>query len=283
VERFAAVLGDIDLEISRRGRRWLALGAEVVAFAADDDAGWTRLRAEGDLLARWRAAGVPVPCVVREVPAARIQVRERLHGITGAVVEPLLFGGDPPRGAARYRTDAPLSPFGACLADSYGELAARIRNAVSLADGAAVGVGARPAGDLGAAIAMLAETSAPRHVVAEVARAQAWLLAPPLPSAVIHGDLHFHNLCLADTGAITGVFDLDDAGADAAETELHYVHSLGPRFVARALAAYGAHDRREVERAHLRIALGHLLWHGPAAPRHASIVEWISAAVERLL
>lgn len=277
------MLGDIALEISRRERRWLAIGSDVVAFAADDDAGWARLRAEAELLARWRAAGVPAPCVLRDVPAARIQVRQRMHGITGVTVEPLLFGGDPPRGVARYAADAPLSAFGERLADSYGELAARIRGAMTLADGVAVGFGPRDTGDLDLAIATLATTSAPPHVVTAVTRARGWLVAPPVRTAVIHGDLHFSNMCLADDGAIVGVFDLDESGVDAPETELHYLHSLGPRFVARALAAYGVHDRREVERAHLRIALGHLLWHGVSSARHGSIVEWICAAVEHLL
>jgi hypothetical protein len=283
MDRFAAVLGDIALEISRRERRWLAIGTDVVAFAADDDAGWTRLRVEAELLARWRAAGVPAPRVLRDIPTARIQVRERMHGITGSIVEPLLFGGEPPRGVARYAADAPLSAFGERLAHSYGELAARIRGAVTLADGRALGFAPRDIGDLDAAIAILATTSAPSHVVAAVTRARAWLVAPPVPSAIIHGDLHFSNMCLADDGAIVGVFDLDDSAADAAETDLQYVHSLGPRFVARALAAYGAHDRRAVERAHLRTAIGHLLWHGPQSERRASIVDWIGAAVEHLL
>lgn len=283
VDRFAAVLGDNALEIVRRERRWLAIGSDIVAFAADDDDGWARLRAEGALLARWRAAGVCAPRVLREISTARIQVRERMHGITGALVEPLLFGCEPPRGVARYAADAPLSAFGERLAESYGELAARIRGAVTLADGAALGFGPRSIGDLDAAIDILATTSAPPHVVAAVTRARAWLIAPPVPTAVIHGDLHFFNMCLASDGAVVGVFDLDDSATDAAETELHYVHSLGPRFVARALAAYGAHDRRAVERAHLRIAIGHLLWHGPKSERHAAIVGWICAAVEHLL
>ena len=37
--RFAAVI-DGTFEVSRRESRWLALGEHVVAFAADDDAGW---------------------------------------------------------------------------------------------------------------------------------------------------------------------------------------------------------------------------------------------------
>jgi len=34
---------------------------------------------------------------------------------------------------------------------------------------------------------------------------------PQPPHAVIHGDMHFHNMCVAPCGAITGVFDLGDA------------------------------------------------------------------------
>jgi hypothetical protein len=48
-----------------------------------------------------------------------------------------------------------------------------------------------------------------------------------------------HNLCIAADGAITGVFDVGDAGPDAPETDLQYAHSLGPRFVEIATRAYG--------------------------------------------
>jgi len=90
-------------------------------------------------------------------------------------------------------------------------------------------------------------------------------------------------MCLAEDGSIIGVFDLGDAGIDAAATELLYVHSLCSRCVAIALDAYGAIDLDAGRRAHLRTALGHLIRHGPGTTRHPSIVSWITAAIERLL
>lgn len=64
-------------ELSRREDRWLALGADVVGFAAFDARGWDRLVAEARLLARWRAAGVPAPRVLHEDAARRVQRRRR--------------------------------------------------------------------------------------------------------------------------------------------------------------------------------------------------------------
>jgi hypothetical protein len=64
-------------------------------------------------------------------------------------------------------------------------------------------------------------------------------------------------------------------------TEFLYVESLGSRFMATALDAYGPISADEVRRAHVRVALGHLIWHPPGTPRHESIVSWVSAALER--
>jgi len=280
--RFEAVVGE-PVEVSRRESRWLAMGSERVAFGADDDTGWKRLEREAWLLERWRAAGVPVPRVLRADATRRVQVRERLHGVTGEVVEPRAYGCEPP--AVRVRLDgAPLTAFGERLAASYGELAARIRRAVSLADGVAAGLGptSHRTLDLDDAIARLHASSASTAAKVAAERARAWLTAIPQADAVIHGDLHFHNMVLAEDGTITGVFDLGDSGLDAAATELLYAPSLGSRFLAIALDAYGAIDVEAVSRAHLRTALDHLIWHGPGTPRHASIVEWITAALERL-
>ena len=286
--RFAAALGGA-FELSRRDTGWLAMADDVVAFAPDDDAGWRRLGSEAWLLERWRAAGIPVPRMLRADAALGVQVRERMHGLTGdaVVAEPhrsLLFDGPLPTVRARF-DGAPLSAFGERLAASYGELAARIRRAVSIADATAAGLGptSRRTLDLDDAIARLHATDAPAVTKAAAERARAWLAAIPPPDAVIHADLHFFNMCLARDGAIIGVFDLGDAGLDAAATELLYLHSLGSRFVAIALDAYGAIDLEAVRRAHLRTALDHLIWHGPGTPRHASIVAWVTIALERLL
>ena len=282
--RFAGLLGATTIDVSRREKRWLALGEDVVAFAADDADGWARLVAEARLLARWRATGVPVPHVLDEDAVRRVQVRERLHGLTGEVVEPLLFGGARPDARARLAEGAPLSAFGARLAASYGELAARIHASVPLVDADALALGRRARADLDAALAKLRDdVSVPASVIDAIVRALPWLSVPPPATAVIHGDLHFHNLCLADDGTISGVFDLDEAGVDAAETDFQYVHSLGPDFVAIAVRAYGRTlDMEAIRHAHLYSAITHILWHGPGTPRHASIVAWITAAIEAL-
>ena len=281
--RFDAVLGE-PVELSRREDRWLALGADVIGFAAVDARGWARLVAEGRLLVRWRAAGVPAPRVLDERAALRVQVRDRLHGLTGEAIEPLLFGGAPPDARGRFADDAPLSRFGARLAASYGELAAQIHAAVPAADPLASALGPRAPMDIDAALAALRDDpSVTAATIEAVARAMPWLAATPPATAVIHGDLHFHNLCLSADGTITGVFDLGDAGGDAPEADLQYAHSLGPRFVAVAVHAYRRPlDMNAIRRAHLRTALTHILWHGPGTPRHRSIVAWIEAAFAAL-
>jgi hypothetical protein len=284
--RFAGLLGAYQLV--RRESGWLALAADLVVFAPDDDAGWRRLGREAWLLDRWRAAGVPAPRVVGEDAARRIQMRERLPGLTGddlhseSGASPLYDG---PLPDARARLDgAPLSAFGARLAASYGDLAARIHRAVAVADATAAGFGptSRRTLDVDEAIAHLQATQASVAAKRAALRARDWLATLPPLDAVIHADLHFFNLCAAADGSISGVFDAGDAGLDAAATDLMYVHSLGSRFAAIALGVYGAIDVDAVRHAHLRAALDHVLGHGPGTPRHASIVGWATAAFERL-
>lgn len=74
-----------------------------------------------------------------------------------------------------------------------------------------------------------------------------------------------------------------DAGADAPEIDLQYVHSLGPRFVAIATSAAGRPlDAAAIRRAHLRTALTHILCNGRGTPRYPRIIAWIEATFERL-
>jgi hypothetical protein len=286
--RFAAAL-DAAFDLSWRETRWLALAADRVAFAAVDDAGWRRLEVEAWLLERWRSAGVPAPRVVQHDHGRGVQVRERLHGLTGLDIHTEsgrspLYDRELPDARERL-DDAPLSELGRRLAASYGNLAARIRRAVPIADANAAGLGltSRRSIDVDDAIARL-ETSQASPVIARAARrARDWLVALPPPDAVIHADLHFFNMCVDTNGTITGLFDLSDAGIDAASQELSLVHSLGSRFAAIAIDAYGPVDVEAVRRAHLRSALDHVMWHGPGTPRHESIMAWASAAFERLL
>jgi aminoglycoside phosphotransferase len=288
-ERFAH-LGEV--AISRRDDRWLALGTDIVAFGADTDDEWKRLEVEAELLRRWRAAGVPVPRVISADPDRRLQLRERLDGITGEAVEPLLFGiaaessiaHGMPDGRLRLDETCPLSPFGARLAESYGELCARMHAALSLDDARAFGIGEKPHMDLDAALVRLAESPIERGHVERAVRARRWIAEPSPITVVVHGDLHFHNMCLAADGTIMGVFDVGDAHLDGPATELHYVHSLGPRFVAGVLDAYGAPvDIERVKRAHVRTAIDHLQFVPPSAERYPSIIRWIAAVIEHLV
>src|SRR5262249_43023018 len=140
--------------------------------------------------------------------------------------------------------DAPLSKFGATLAASYGDLAARIRSAVSVSQATAAGLGptSRRSIDIEDAIVRLVRSSASEAAKAAAVRARDWLVEIPPPDAVIHADLHFFNMCVAADGTITGVFDASDAGVDAAAQELSMLHSLGSRFATIAVDAYGSVD-----------------------------------------
>ncbi len=288
-DRFAH-LGEV--AVSRRDDRWLALGSDIVAFGADTDDEWKRLEVEAELLRRWSAAGVPVPRVIGIDTARRIQLRERMDGITGEAVEPLLFGIEAPSSIAPGMPDArsrldeacPLSPFGVRLAESYGERCARMHAAVSVDDARAFGIREKPRMDLDAALVCLGASPVERRLVERAVRAKRWIAEPPPITVVVHGDLHFHNMCLAADGTITGLFDLGDAHLDGPATELHYVHSLGPRFVAGVLAAYGAPvDIELVKRAHVRMAIDHLEFVSPSAERYPSIVRWVTSVIERLV
>jgi hypothetical protein len=292
---------DSAFQLSRREDRWLAMGDTFVAFAANDDAEWARLRSVAQLIERWHSAGVPVPRVIDECD--QVLVRERLDGIMGEIVEPLLFGSATltdlgrispftragerlpwalPDGFTRLDAGCPLSPFGARLAQSYGEMAARMHGAIAMDE--ISGITVRPPMDLDAALDRLRATSVPRELVEKAERERAWIAEGPANSVIVHGDLHFHNMCLAQDGSIIGVFDLGDAHADGPESEFHYVHSLGPRFVEIATAAYGAPlDGEAVRRAHVRTALGHLEWVGHDSPRHPSIISWVTAVLTRLV
>lgn len=294
---------DGGFELSRRDDRWLALGDNYVAFAADNDREWARLQTEAKLIEHYRAVGVPVPCILEE--RDHVQVRERLDGIMGEIVEPLLFGSATiadlgrispftsagtrlpwalPDGSGRLADNCPLSAFGERLAHSYGELAAKLHGAIAVNEAIEIGITTRAPMDLDEALARLRTTSIDRALVAKAHAASAWIAEGPPPSCVIHGDLHFHNMCLAPDGSITGVFDTGDAHLDGPESEFLYVHSLGPRFVEIAMAAYGAPlDEAHVRRAHVRTALGHLVFVGEDSPRWPAMLSWNTAVLTSLL
>lgn len=278
-ERFAAVI-DAPFTVARRDDRWIAMGDEVVAMICDEP---RRQAAEAWLLERWRAGGVPVGRVIAE--RAGVQVRERLEGITGEALHreapdaPMFVALPEVRGRL---VSAPLSDFGVRVAESYGELAARIRRAVDPADAGMLGVAESRTLEVDAALAALAASAASEDAKRIAAKRRDWIAAVAAPDAVIHGDLHFHNMCTDAGGTITGVWDLGGAGHDTAMNELLYIGSLGREFAACVIAAYGSVDRDAIDRAHVRVALGHVLDHRPGMPRHDAVVAWAEAVLEAL-
>ncbi|MCA9623331.1 MAG: phosphotransferase [Myxococcales bacterium] len=210
---------------------------------------------------------------------------EGLGGWVGDGVVERIFGASP--GAIdRYDPDTPLTAFGARVAAAYGRLAARI-HAASPPRELARALGRRPAVDVDGATALLRAYGAPPEVLATLSGARSWLGDATPALVVVHGDLHFHNLCLAPDGEIVGVFDVDEAGRDEAWADLQYVHSMGPRYVEAALASYAVEscspvDAEAVRRRHLLAALDHLHAHPPGRPRHASVVRWVTQALRHL-
>lgn len=58
---------------------------------------------------------------------------------------------------------------------------------------------------------------------------------------LVHGDLWGGNMAVdPDTGALKGLFDLDDAGLADRHVDFMYFHSFGDAFTRRTLAAYSA-------------------------------------------
>lgn len=277
--RLRAVVGETAAVPQLRETRWIAVGDTYVAFIADDAGAWARLSAEGALLGIWRDADIPAPLVLEEVPGLRVQIRARLDGLTGAAIEPLIFGR--PNVPDRYAPDVPLTEFGRTLAGSYGELAAQMHDALTIDSAVARALGPKVPIDLEACGARILRWAPTLLGAFEEVRER--LMNQPGADVVVHGDLHFHNMVLAEDGRILGVFDVGDAGIAHAASELQYAHSLGPRFVEHALRAYSRCrapvDEEEVLCAHLRSALGHLLWFPPESPRHKGILRWIEGAL----
>lgn len=253
----------------RREDRWIAIDDETVAMRFDDPA---RAAVERDLIQKWRAIGIPVPEILDE--NGGIQVRRKLHGITGEAVEPMIFGR-PVTMDERF-IDAPITRFGARLADNYGELARRLHSIPPIAP-------VRTPDDLDLAFKRLHASDVPADAIAIADHHREALGRYLAPTVVGHNDLHFHNMVLSPDGDIVGLFDLGDAHLAPPVTEFRYVHSLGPEFASRAIAAYGPIDEAEIRREHARVAICHLIWFPRETERHASILAWVTATLRHLL
>ena len=118
----------------RRGWRWVAeLPGGMIAYVAEDDDGWARLRRE-ELLLKSIAPRmtVAVPEVCFSMEPGRVQLRRMTAGRCGFWIEELVCGlpGHVPY-AQRLRLDFPLTVQGEQLAFELGRALAQLQRALS--------------------------------------------------------------------------------------------------------------------------------------------------------
>jgi Ser/Thr protein kinase RdoA (MazF antagonist) len=276
---------------SWRSWRWMVdCPGNRIAWIAEDDEGWDRLRREGELIATLAASGCQVPRVIGVDEAARLQVRSRLPGISGNAIESLVFG-DAARvsSAARYHINSPLTKAGRILARDLGaEIAALHRAPVEQARI----MGFRDTSyleTLNQIERRLARSALIRDFGTAIPQLRDWFAALADDPVIALGDIQMHNMGVdATTGALAGLFDFDDAAVAYRLEDLKYLPSFGVAFTRVALEAYSAAggrpvDLEEVGRMHVLSALEHFTFVDNASARWAEVIEWSHAAIDRFL
>jgi aminoglycoside phosphotransferase (APT) family kinase protein len=274
-----------------RSWRWMVdCPGDRIAWIAEDDQGWDRLRREGEFIATLAAAGCRVPRVIGVDEVARLQVRSKLLGISGYAIERLVFGGSGRvPSAARYLDNSPLTKAGRVLAGDLGaEIAALHR---------APGEEARTLGlpstsyltTLDQIDRRLECSAGLRDFRTAVIRLRDWFAALPDDPVIALGDIQMHNMVVdAATGALAGVFDFDDAAVAHRLEDFKYLPSFGVAFTRVALEAYSAAGGPAVGldavgRFHVLSALEHFTFVDDASPRWTEIIEWSHTAIDRFL
>lgn len=267
----------------------MALLPEYVVMVAPDAEGWARLRREATVIAAARASvGPAIPAIVLADPAARLQVRTRLSGITGDAIEARIFGVEPRALAMgiRYAQACPLTGWGERFAWALGTALAQLHAAVPAEQVAALGLGPAPV-SFEAIARVLAKHVGDAGLLRALPRLQAWHAGRGPGTVVIHGDPHFYNMFAGTGGELVGIIDFDMIAVGDRHEDLRYVHSQGPQFAALAMAAYAetsglAIDAGLVRRYHVLSAFEHFAWVRPDAPRFPSIVRWTQEATRAL-
>lgn len=208
-----------------------------------------------------------------------------MYGVTGDEVEPRLFGTHETDVVRRYSPECPLTPWGARLGESLGGTLARIHSSLDLVEVGSLSLATVPDVDWSAvndALATHVGLPALRQLASDVAE---WEANLPEPRRLVHGDPHFGNLMVdPDSGELTGLLDLDEAGMGRRGDDLKFLPSEGPRFVAAAQHGYELAGglwptTEEVHRFHLRTAFDHLTFIAPTHPRFPRIVAWLLDAM----
>jgi aminoglycoside phosphotransferase (APT) family kinase protein len=273
-----------------RSWRWMAdCPGSRVAWIAEDDEAWARLRREGELIAILAAAGCQVPRVIGVDQVARLQVRSRLPGISGHAIEGLVFGkgrGVVPS-AERYRHNSPLTEAGRALARDLGTAIAALHRA-PVEEARALGLRSTSYLTILDEIdRQLARSVLRLDFRTAVARLQDWFVSLPEDPVIAFSDIQMHNMAVdAATGALVGFFDFDDAAVAHRLEDFKYLPSFGVAFTRVALEAYSAAGGPplcldDVGRFHVLSALEHFILVDDASPRWAEIIEWSHAALNR--
>ncbi|WP_394830112.1 phosphotransferase [Pendulispora rubella] len=276
-------------EIAWRAWRWAATFDQgLIAFAADDDDGWDRLRREGALLACLRdRVAFGIPGVIVEDEARRLQLRRMVPGITGQAVEQLVFGHATIESAgARYRPGLPLTREGARLARDLGRALGELQHAVSVDDAHALGFGRREYGPIVTEIdAYLTRRHDLRDLHEVLLSLRSWFAMLPEHLAFCLCDLQLHNMSVRpQDGGLGGLFDFDDAAVADGLEDFKYLPSFGIAFTQTALEAFVAAGGRaasiaDIGRFHVLSALEHFLFVPEESERWPRIVEWVRSAV----
>ncbi len=226
-----------------RSWRWMVdCPGDRIAWIAEDDEGWARLRREGELIATLAATGCRVPRVIGVDEVARLQVRSRLYGISGYAIESLVFGESVRvPSAARYQQNSPLTEAGRVLARALGaEIAALHRAPVEEARTLGLRSTSYRA-TLDKIDRQLARNALLRDFRTAVLRLRDWFVALPDDPVIALGDIQMHNMGVdAATGALIGVFDFDGAAVAHRLEDFKYLPSFGVAFTRVSLEAYSA-------------------------------------------
>jgi Ser/Thr protein kinase RdoA (MazF antagonist) len=136
------------------------------------------------------------------------------------------------------------------------------------------------------------DTELSPHKEAEKIRAalpsiKRWFAALPLDLVFCHRDIQAYNFTIdKNTGALLGLFDIEDAGIEHRAEDLKYLPSYGMTFTSLALQAYNQAAKtnvtmEEVGYFHTLSALEHFLFISRERTRWPQIVDWSLAAIEK--
>jgi Phosphotransferase enzyme family len=275
-----------------RNWRWVEhLPDGRIAYRAGDEAGWTRLSAEAELLRRLRPrVSFAVPEVVATDQGNRRQVRRKTAGANGFWIEELVCGlpGHVPY-AARLRPDFPITVAGRRLAGDLGRAIAELQRALSPAEAAGLGLAETTyLPDIDEIHACLEDDATLADLRPAAHLTRVWFQALPADPVFTHGDLYAPNLAVDETtGALAGIFDFDQAAIAHRLDEFKYLPGFGLPFMMVLLEAYEAHGGRTIGMSdlwciHAYAALEHLTRVARGTLRWSRVVEWSRAVAARL-